>query len=51
RKIHSRLIEEANLAALDTLEQDEIRSEIDNVVGLYLSDEKALLNDMERSAL
>lgn len=51
RKIHSRLIEEANLAALDTLDSDEIRAEIDNVVIEYLKDEKTLLNNEERNAL
>lgn len=48
RKIHSRLVEEANLAALDTMDPSEIRSEIENVVEYYLRDEKALLNDDER---
>lgn len=48
RKIHGRLVEEANLAALDTLEPDEIRTEIENVVEIYLRDEKALLNENER---
>ena len=51
RKIHSRLIEEANLAALDTLDTSEIREEIDQVVGDYLRDEDALLNSEERTAL
>jgi len=48
RKIHGRLVEEANLAALDTLAPDEIRAEIENVVEYYLKDEKALLNEDER---
>jgi pilus assembly protein CpaF len=48
RKIHSRLVEEANLAALDTLNPSEIRFEIENVVEYYLHDEKALLNEEER---
>jgi len=48
RKIHGRLVEEANLAALDTLAPDEIRAEIENVVEYYLQDEKALLNEDER---
>ena len=34
RKIHGRLVEEANLAALDTLEPNEIRAEIENLEGL-----------------
>ena len=48
RKIHGRLVEEANLAALDTLEPSEIKSEIENVVEYYLREEKALLNENER---
>ena len=48
RKIHGRLVEEANLAALDTLEPSEIRSEIENVVEYYLREEKTLLNENER---
>jgi pilus assembly protein CpaF len=42
RKIHSRLVEEANLAALDTLDPAEIRREIENVVDYYLREENAL---------
>jgi pilus assembly protein CpaF len=49
RKIHGRLVEEANLAALDTLSADEIKTEIEQVVDYYLRDEKALLNDEERA--
>jgi pilus assembly protein CpaF len=51
RKIHSRLVEEANLAALDTLEPAEIRSEIEGVVEHYLREEQAVLNNMESRAL
>jgi pilus assembly protein CpaF len=51
QKIHSRLVEEANLAALDTLDPAEIRQEIENVVEYYLRDEKALLNEDERRSL
>lgn len=51
RKIHGRLVEEANLAALDTLEPDEIRSEIELVVEHYLKEEQALLNQEESKAL
>jgi len=50
-KIHSRLVQEANLAALDTLSADEIRSEIEKVVDYYLSDEKALINEEEKESL
>ncbi|MDH3998183.1 MAG: CpaF family protein [Desulfuromonadales bacterium] len=51
RKIHGRLVEEANLAALDSLEPGEIRSEIEQVVEYYLKDEQALLNTDERQLL
>ena len=51
RKIHGRLVEEANLAALDTLSPDEIRSEIETVVEFYLRDEKALLNENEHKLI
>jgi pilus assembly protein CpaF len=51
RKIHGRLVEEANLAALDTLDPEVIRSEISNVVEYYLQEEKALLNEEEKVAL
>jgi len=51
RKIHGRLVEEANLAALNTLEPAEIRSEIENIIDYYLREEKALLNEDERHAL
>lgn len=50
-KIHGRLVEEANLAALDTLEESEIRSEIQNIVEFYLRDENAILNADERNSL
>lgn len=51
RKIHSRLVEEANLAALDTLTPVEIRREIENIVEYYLRNENALFNEDERRAL
>ena len=50
-KIHGRLVQEANLAALDTLDPSEIRSEIESVVEYYLKEEKALLNDEEQKHL
>ena len=51
RKIHGRLVEEANLAALNTLDPAEIRSEIENIIDYYLREEKALINEVERRAL
>jgi pilus assembly protein CpaF len=51
QKIHSRLIEEANLSALDTLDAAEIRPEIANLVDYFLNEEKVLLNEEERNSL
>jgi pilus assembly protein CpaF len=51
RKIHGRLVDEANLAALNTLEPAEIRSEIENIIDYYLREEKAFINEDERQAL
>jgi len=50
-KIHTRLVEEANLAALETLEPAEIRREIERTIEFYLQEEKALLNNEERTGL
>jgi pilus assembly protein CpaF len=51
RKIHGRLVEEANLAALDTLEASEIKQEIGSVVDHFLQEEQVLLNTEEKKAL
>lgn len=51
QKIHNRLIEEANLAALDTMSTAEIETAVANVVKSYLADEKVLLNADETQAL
>ena len=51
QKIHSRLVEEANLAALDTMGAGEIREAVASVVKSYLSEEKILLNSDETNAL
>lgn len=50
-KIHGRLVEEANLAALDTLEPSQIKDEIEGVVEYFLKEEQVLLNGEERAAL
>ena len=47
-QIHAKLIEEANLQALDTLTDDEIRSEIKLIVEDFLRGKSTLLNDQER---
>ena len=51
QKIHTRLIEEANLAALDTMPAAEIREAVASVVKVYLGEEKILLNADETQAL
>ncbi|MDT8442401.1 MAG: CpaF family protein [Desulfuromonadales bacterium] len=51
RKIHGRLVEDANLAVLDTLSADELRKEIADVVAYYLKEEQALLNESEKNDL
>ncbi len=50
-QIHAKLIEEANLEALDTLTDDEIRGEIRLIVEDFLLDKSTLLNDEERRSL
>lgn len=51
QKIHSRLIEEANLAMLDTMPAAEIQEAVASVVKSYLGEEKILLNADETNAL
>ena len=48
RKIHGRLVEEANLAALDSLDASEILQEIGAVVDFFLQEEQVLLNNEEK---
>ena len=50
-EIHAKLIEEANLEALDTLTDDELRGEIQLIVEDFLRDKSTLLNDQERQSL
>lgn len=51
QKIHNRLIEEANLTALDTMDATEIRPEVTKLVDYLLQEEKVLLNEEEKSSL
>jgi len=51
QKIHSRLVEEANLSALDRMEASEIKPEISKLVDYFLIEEKVLLNEEEKKAL
>jgi pilus assembly protein CpaF len=51
QKIHGRLVEEANLTALDSMEAAEIRPEISKLIDYFLIEEKVLLNEDEKNAL
>jgi pilus assembly protein CpaF len=51
QKIHGRLVEEANLSALDRMEASEIRPEISKLIDYFLIEEKVLLNEEEKNAL
>lgn len=50
-QIHAKLIEEANLEALDTLTDDELHGEISLIVESFLLDKSTLLNEEERRSL
>ena len=50
-RIHSELIEKANLEALDSMGEEEISSEISLIVEEFLRKEQVLLNVEERQAL
>jgi len=51
QRIHNRLVEEANLAALDSMEAGEIKEEVGRIVEYFLQEEKVLLNENEKKAL
>jgi pilus assembly protein CpaF len=50
-KIHNRFVEEANLAALDDLDQAEVKEEIGKIVDFFLREEQVLLNEEEHNSL
>lgn len=50
-KIHNRFVEEANLAALDDLDQAEVKTEISKIVDYFLREEQVLLNEEEHQSL
>ena len=50
-RVHTRLVEEANLSALDILGMAEVRPEIGRLVEQYLAQEKVLMNAEERDAM
>jgi pilus assembly protein CpaF len=51
RKIHSRIIDEINLAALHKMPAEEIKPEISKIVEVFLNEEKLFLNHAERDLL
>jgi pilus assembly protein CpaF len=51
KRIHSRIIEEINLAALNTMLPEEIEPEIRSIVKILLNEEKLLLNQTEQDEL
>ncbi|MFO7983917.1 MAG: CpaF family protein [Desulfuromonadales bacterium] len=50
-KIHLRIVEEANLSALETMTEGEIRSAINDLVKRFLQQENVLLNEEETRTL
>ncbi len=51
QKIHGRIVEEANLSALGSMEVEEIRPEISRLIDYFLIQEKVLLNEEEKNNL
>jgi pilus assembly protein CpaF len=51
KRIHSRIIEEINLAALNTMLPEEIEPEISKIVKVLLNQERLLLNQTEQTSL
>jgi len=50
-RLHSRLVEEINLKALDRLSPDEVASEVSQIIDRFLIEEKVLLNASEKAEL
>lgn len=50
-KLHSQLVEEANLSMLDQMDETDIRAEIGQILENYLQQEKVLINAQEQKAL
>jgi len=51
QKIHGRLVDEINLAVLDTMDPFEVKTEVSKIVEMFLKDEKTLLNEIEKTNL
>lgn len=50
-KLHTQLVEEANLSMLDQMDEADIRSEIAQILEHYLQQEKVFVNEQERQDL
>jgi len=50
-RLHQKIINEINLAALDKIERPQLKKEIDNILGELLKEEKESLNREERDRL
>jgi len=50
-KIHSRLIDEINLAALDSMDAVEVKSGVGHIVDGFLKEENVLFNEAEKTTL
>ncbi|OQY25060.1 MAG: pilus assembly protein CpaF [Desulfobacteraceae bacterium 4572_35.2] len=50
-KLHTQLVEEANLSMLDQMDEADIRSEIAQILEHYLQQEKVFVNEQERKDL
>ena len=50
-KIHSRIVDEINLPALETLRPEQVKPEVAKIVHYLLDEEKVLLNAKERETL
>ncbi|MCD6526022.1 MAG: CpaF family protein [Desulfuromonas sp.] len=50
-KLHTQLIEEANLAVLDQMDEADVRTEISQILENYLRQEKVLINEQEQTEL
>ncbi len=51
QKLHTQLVEEANLSMLDQMDEADIRSEIAQILEHYLQQEKVFVNEQERKDL
>ena len=50
-RIHGRIVEEINLAVLESMDQAEVMPEVSHIIERFLEEEKVLLNENERKTL